>query len=176
VNKKPSEVNAVGMEEFHPDKSYNARYWTAHTQFRNNTGTVNNWMPTCFMSEAQMLEHFNAMNQFNGIGPHVGEEYYFMTLYGAYVAAFRTFNTCQLSLHARAKGFRPLLCMTNAICQKTNWGVNRHSRFVSVNTGAVSFLCLLGYWRQRSASVDDVEVITFNKNSMPLTCNHLLLA
>jgi hypothetical protein len=25
VNKKPSKANAVGMEEFHPDKSYNAR-------------------------------------------------------------------------------------------------------------------------------------------------------
>jgi hypothetical protein len=31
-------------------------------------------------------------------------------------------------------------------------------RFVSVNNGAVSFLCLLGYCRQRSQDPDDVEV------------------
>jgi hypothetical protein len=87
------------------------------------------------------------MDLFNPIGPHLVSEFYILTLNGGYAAAFRAFNTCPMTLHARACGFRPIFCMTNVICQKSTWGVNNH-RFVSVNQGSVSFLCMLGYWKK----------------------------
>lgn len=130
VDKKPSSVNFAGSEEFNHDKSYNVKFWNDHIQFRNNTeGRKTLWMdiairfPTCFMTNSQKLEHFNARDTFNTIGPHLGGNYYQMTLYGGYCGAFSSFNSCQLTLHARAMGYRPLFCMTNVLCQRSTWGV-----------------------------------------------------
>jgi hypothetical protein len=121
VNKKPSLVNRMGVPEFDHNNKVFPNFWPGQTEYRSpKNGDLTTWidiaiqLPTVFMTPAQRLEHFNASNTFKTIGPSIGDNYYLMTLYGGYAAAFRAFNTCQMTLHARARGFRPLFAITNA--------------------------------------------------------------
>lgn len=180
VDKKPSSVNNVGQREFGDTGNYNQNFWKNHVEYRTpGNGNVTSWVnlsvkiPECLLGVTQRISHAEGLASLTNIGPVIGNDWMYMTLYGPYCHSFRFFMTSEVTIRARAFGFRPIFLMTNTLMQQTSWGV-RNTRLVCCDRGAVSFLSMIGFWKQHSNNTDDVYLLGMNVDGNPLTSNYLI--
>jgi hypothetical protein len=166
VDKKSSKVNVKGQEEFLVNQNFFPNFWNNQLQYRNNTRDsgitcfidICVKMPEVLFPAQQRISHAEGLVSLKSIGPVVNNDFWYMTLYGSYAQCFVAFMNSELTITGRCNGFRPLFVMTNTnVQQKCHWGVNG-TRLTSMDNGAVSFLSLIGFWKQKSNNVDDVRV------------------
>jgi hypothetical protein len=96
-----------------------------------------------------------------------------MTLYDAYRQSLRFFMSSEVTICARAFGSRPITLMTNTLIQQTPWGVH-NTRLVCCDKDAVSFLSMIGFWKQHSNNTGDVYLLGIHIEGNPLTSNYLI--
>ena len=179
VNKKPSTVNIMGQHEFDDNGVYFQNFWKNHVEYRN-PNNLTSWLnlavkvPECLLGDNQRIAHTEGLTNLTSSGPMIGKEYMYMTLYGAYCHSFRYFMTSEVTIRARAYGFRPIFMMTNTLIQvQPAWGVN-NTRLVCCDRGAISFLSMIGFWKQNSIDTDDVYLMGINVKGAPLTTRNLI--
>ena len=180
VDKKPSSVNNVDQREFLDTGNYNPNFWKNHVECRSQAnGNVTSWLnlsvkvPECLLGTTQRISHAEGLASLTNIGPVIGNDWMYMTLYGAYCHSFRFFMTSEVTIRARAFGFRPIFLMTNTLLQQTSWGF-QNTRLVCCDKGAVSFLSMIGFWKQHSNNTDDVYLLGFHVDGNHLTSNYLI--
>ena len=168
----------MGQHEFAEDGTYFQNFWKNHVEYRGR-GDIVSWLnlavkvPECLLGLNQRMAHATGLECLSKTGPLLGVDMLYMTLYGAYCHAFRYFMTSEVTIRARAYGFRPIFLMTNTLVQQTPWGVN-NTRLVCCDKGAVSFLSMIGFWKQNSANSDDVYLMGLNVKGLPLTSSNLV--
>ena len=180
VNRKTSCVNNMGQHEFDDKGVYFHSFWKNHVEYRN-TANLTSWLnlsvmvPECLLSDNQRIAHTEGLTNLALTGPMIGQEFMYMTLYGAYCHSFRYFMSSEVTIRARAYGFRPIFLMTNTLIQVSpSWGATNNTRLVSCDRGAISFLSMIGFWKQNSKDVDDVFLMAINVKGVPLTTRNLI--
>ena len=82
--------------------------------------------------------------------------------------------TSEVTICAQAYGFHPIFMMTNTLIRvQPTWGVN-NTRLVCCDHGAISFLSMIGFWKQNSMDTDDVYLMGINVKGVPLTRRNLI--
>jgi hypothetical protein len=82
--------------------------------------------------------------------------------------------TSEVTLCAQAYGFCPIFMMTNTLIQvQPAWGVN-NTRLLCCDRVAISFLSMIGFWKQNSMDTDDVYLMGINVKGVPLTTRNLI--
>ena len=182
IDKKPSKVNVKGQEEFFVNKNFFPNFWNNQLQYRNNSRDngatsfidICVKMPEVLFPSQQRISHVKGLVSMKSIGPVVNNDFWYMTLYGSYAQCFVAFMNSELTITGRCNGFRPLFVMTNTnVQQKCHWGVNG-TRLTSMDNRAVSFLSLIGFWKQKSNNVDDCEILSISHEGIPITSNVLV--
>ena len=120
VNKCPSSVNNVGQKELKEDGTYFQNFWKNHVEYCGR-GDVTSWLnlavkvPECLLGVNQRMAHATGLECLSKAGPLIDVDMLYMTLYGSCCHAFRYFMTSEVTIRARAYGFRPIFLMTNTL-------------------------------------------------------------
>lgn len=122
VDKKPSSMNNAGQREYNAAGIYNQNFWKNRVEYRSVAkGSVTSWLnmsvkvPECPFGMTQHTLHAEGLASLTNIGPVIGDDWMYMTLYGAYCHPFRFFMSSEVTICARAFGFRPIFLMTNTL-------------------------------------------------------------
>jgi hypothetical protein len=113
------------------------------------------------------MAHSTGLESLSKAGPLIGVDMLYMALYGGYCHAFRYFMTLDVTICARAYGFCPIFLMTNTLIEQTPRGVNK-THLVCCDWGVVSFLSMIGLWKQNSVITDDVILMGLTDQGLHL--------
>ena len=172
VNKCPSILNNRGQHEFKEDGSYFQNFWKNHVVYHSR-GDITSWLhlavkvSECLLGMNLHMAHSTGLESLSKAGPLIGVDMLYMALYGGYCHAFRYFMTLDVTICARAYGFCPIFLMTNTLIEQTPRGVNK-THLVCCDWGVVSFLSMIGLWKQNSVITDDVILMGLTDQGLHL--------
>lgn len=168
VNDTPSLQNRHGLRIGDP------RYWMNHIVHRQR-GTEKLMVLelamkvfSCFLPEQEKIPHLMAIQ--NGKGPFVGEAgFCLLSCYGVYATVVAKLLSLPIVVAAMQRKWSPVLCIKDCIHQVDGRFGIRGSKIATCNMTNKSFICLVGFHRQRSGNERDFECVSILNSGAPLT-------